>query len=300
MALQTVEKQFQNVIDDQEWLDDVSEPIEKGTNQFFEKTGKFGSWLQNLLNGVWLGHPLHPVITDVPVGAFTAAVVLDALEMATGEKAYGKGADASLGLGLIGAAGAAISGLSDWQFTYGEARRFGMMHAILNVSSLAFYIPSFIARKQKHRAMGQYLSFAGYALSVIAAYIGGDLVYRQKIGVNHAPQEPITKDWRDVMQERELQEGQLHMTTVDGVKVLIVRKGEKVFAIAETCAHQGGPLSEGKLMPDNSVICPWHGSRYDLESGKVLHGPSAFPQPCYETRIYEGQIQVRQPPEVNA
>lgn len=300
MALQTVEKEFQNVVDEQEWLDAVSEPVEQGSHSFFKMLGKFGNWLQNILNGVWLGHPLHPVITDIPIGAFTTTIVLDAMEMSTGNKAYEKGADISLGLGLIGALGAVVSGLADWQWTYGESRRFGMAHALLNTSSLLFYFPSWLLRRQKHRAMGRYLAFVGYGLSVLAAYIGGDLVYRQKIGVNHAPQEPINKNWTYVMPVENLVEGQMQVAEVSDVKVLLLRRGDQVFAIAETCAHQGGPLEKGQLMDDNTVICPWHYSRYSLETGKVLHGPSAYPQPCYEARIHNGHIEVRQPPRANA
>jgi nitrite reductase/ring-hydroxylating ferredoxin subunit/uncharacterized membrane protein len=300
MTLQAVEKQIQDAVDDQAWLDNVSEPIQGGTQRALGWMGKFGDWLQNTLNGIWLGHPLHPVLTDIPIGAFSATVALDIMEITSGEKALGKGADASLAIGLAGAAGAAITGLSDWQYTEGEARRFGMLHAILNVTSLAFYIPSLILRRRKQRTLGRYLSFAGYSLSVIAAYLGGDLVFRQKIGVNHAPQKPISKDWKYVMQEGDLLDGQMKMAEVDGVKVLIARRNGNVYAIAETCAHQGGPLSKGQYLEDNTVICPWHGSRFSLESGKVLHGPSAFPQPCYQTRVNDGHIQIRQSPQANA
>ena len=77
------------------------------------------------------------------------------------------------------------------------------------------------------------------------------------------------------------------------IPVLIARKNGKLFAIANTCSHQGGPLDEGKLLNDNTVQCPWHGSIFSLEDGSVVNGPATESQPQFEVRSSNGQIEVR-------
>ena len=63
------------------------------------------------------------------------------------------------------------------------------------------------------------------------------------------------------------------------------------FALHETCTHLGGPLSQGALV-DGAVQCPWHGSRFALDDGRVVDGPAAFPERCFATRLQNGQIEV--------
>jgi len=79
---------------------------------------------------------------------------------------------------------------------------------------------------------------------------------------------------------------------VQGVPILLVRRAGRLFAVADTCSHFGGPLSEGKLV-DNCIECPYHASRFDLEDGHVVNGPAVHPQPCLEVRAHEVQIEVR-------
>ena len=73
---------------------------------------------------------------------------------------------------------------------------------------------------------------------------------------------------------------------------MLIRRAGRIYALADSCAHLGGPLSEGQV-DGLSIRCPWHGSRFDLEEGGVLEGPSTFPQPCFEIRVRAGQIEVR-------
>ena len=95
-----------------------------------------------------------------------------------------------------------------------------------------------------------------------------------------------------MLTETELPENELKRVTAKGMPVLLVRRGERIYAIAEKCAHLGGPLSEGRL-EDTSVKCPWHGSCFSLEDGRVLEGPSVHAQPVLEVRIHNDQIEVR-------
>ncbi len=132
----------------------------------------------------------------------------------------------------------------------------------------------------------------GYAVSSAAAYLGGHLVYGEQIGVDHAAAQEMPKEFVAVLREEELRDGEMKCAKAEGVPVLLVRLGGEVCALAHTCSHLGGPLSEGKLEGD-VVQCPWHGSRFNVRDGSVVDGPATFPQPRFETRVNEGQIEVR-------
>jgi nitrite reductase/ring-hydroxylating ferredoxin subunit/uncharacterized membrane protein len=276
-------------------IDEVAQPIQKNIQGLFQRAGQTAA---DFLNGVWLGHPLHPVLTDVPLGAWTAAVALDTLEDATGDSGIGQAADAAVAIGVAGAVGSAVTGLADWQHTTGESRRVGFAHAALNSIALGFFVGSLVARGNRSRGLGQALSLAGFAVAATSALLGGDLVYRQKIGVNHAPDETSAEDFTAVLPEAQLPENQLTRGMLKDTPLVLLRQGERIYALAETCAHLGGPLAEGDLEMDSQglpiVICPWHGSRFEMASGAVINGPSTFPQPCFEARIRAGQVEVRQ------
>jgi nitrite reductase/ring-hydroxylating ferredoxin subunit len=126
----------------------------------------------------------------------------------------------------------------------------------------------------------------------MAAYLGGNLVYEQKIGVDHTAPEKLPGDFVRVAGDSDIPPRKAVRVEHNGTPILLVRQGSQIYALAETCAHLGGPLSEGKL-EDDTISCPWHGSRYSLKDGHVIDGPSVHPQPCLETRVVNGQIEVR-------
>lgn len=277
---------------EQSWLDRPAKALQQGVQAVYEAAGPVGRTVKNFLHGVWLGHPLHPVITDVPVGAWTAALTLDALEVTTGRRALGAAADVGIGVGVISALVAALAGLTDWQHVSGKARRIGFVHALSNVLATSLFGVSWIMRRKRNRAGARQYSLLGYLVAMVGGYLGGHLVFAQKIGVNHAPSEAGPEEFTPVMPVNELTDGRLRKAEVRGVPVLLVRRGDRIRAMVETCAHLGGPLSEGWIV-DDSVVCPWHQSRYRLEDGKVLDGPSTYDQPCFETRVRNGQVEVR-------
>lgn len=280
------------VINRQTWLDRLAESVFGFVNRIF-RGGGFGQRIENFLNGTWLGHPLHPSITDVPVGSWTAAVVLDAVEMSSGKKRFGRAADTAVLIGVVSAAGAAVSGLTDAQHFRGEKGRFAILHALLNTVGLGLFTASYVARRNKNRNLGRGLGFAGFAVAFSSAYLGGDLVFRQRAGVNHSQQKVAGDSFKPVLPDYELADGHLTRVEVDGVPLLLLRRGERVYAINETCPHMGGPLSQGELRTDHTIVCPLHGSRFDLRTGDVLDGPSAYPVPCYEARMHGGQVEIR-------
>jgi nitrite reductase/ring-hydroxylating ferredoxin subunit/uncharacterized membrane protein len=279
-------------VERQEVLDQLSDKIQPLVSNAFESTGPAGREVKNFLHGTWLGHPLHPALTDVPLGAWTAALTLDAMESISGHKELGAGADVAIAVGLVGAAGAAVTGLTDWSETNGRARKVGLLHGLLNVGATALYATSLVLRRKDMRGAGRGFAMLGYAVSSTAAYLGGHLVFSEQIGVNHAAAQELPKEFVPVLADAELREREMKRVDAGGVPVLLVRREGEVCALANTCSHLGGPLSEGKLEGD-VVQCPWHGSRFNVRDGSVVDGPATFPQPCFEARVREGQIEVR-------
>ena len=245
-------------IDRQEWLD----PLEQDAQQLIHGVfagGAAGQKVKNFLHGTWLGHPLHVIVTDVPIGAWTVTLICDLLDSISSGSKFASAADASLTVGLFGAAAAAATGLTDWQDIDPPARRVGLIHGVLNVAGASLMLASLLVRK-KSRSLGHGLAALGYATAMAAGYLGGKLVYDQKIGVDHA-EANLPEKFAEISSDSDLSEGELKRVELDGKPILLVRKGQEICALAETCSHLGGPLSEGKLQ-GNSVICPWHGSRF--------------------------------------
>ena len=279
-------------VDEQQALDRLSDQIQPLVRDTFNAMGPAGREVKNALHGTWLGHPLHPALTDVPLGAWTAALALDAMESISGRRALGAGADAAIAVGLVGAAGAAVTGLTDWSETDGRARKVGLLHGLLNVGATVLYTTSLVLRGRKKRNAGRGFAMLGFAVSSASAYLGGHLVFGEQIGVNHAAAQDMPKEFVPVLLDSGLREGEMKKVDAAGVPVLLVRCEGEVCALAHTCSHLGGPLSEGKLEGD-VVQCPWHGSRFNVRDGSVVDGPATFPQPRFETRVNEGRIEVR-------
>ena len=282
-----------DTIANQPWLDEIGKPLSEAVRTVFTNAGTSGQMLKNALHGVWLGHPLHPVLTDVPIGAWTTALALDAQEAATGDRGYGRAADFALGVGLVAAVGAAVTGLNDWSETEGRSRRIGLLHGVLNLTATACVATSYVMRQNGARSAGRASALAGYGIALAAAYLGGHLVYEERIGVTHAAvAEP--EEFTPVLQSDQLPENAMRKAVIEDASFVVARQHNRVCALAHSCAHLGGPLSEGTLK-DGSVVCPWHGSEFALEDGHVLNGPAVQAQPCFETRERDGRIELRSP-----
>src|SRR4029450_6905942 len=161
-----------------------------------------------------------------------------------------------------------------------------------NAPATACCVTSLCLRRAHSRLAGRRFALLGLMVSSVAAYLGGHLVFKEKIGVDHTADYSPPEDFVPVLADAELREDELRRVAANGMPVLLVRRGHRIYAIAETCAHLGGPLSEGKL-EDAAVRCPWHGSRFSLEDGRVLEGPSVHAQPVLDVRVRDGQIEVR-------
>ena len=277
-------------IEQQEWMKPAEEGIQSFLHKIFRLRG--GRHAKNFLHGTWIGDPLHVILTDIPIGAWTAAIAFDALDSLGSHRAYRAGADGAVAVGLVGAIGAAAAGATDWQDIDSPARRIGLVHGLLNVASVVLFGGSLWARRSRDRTSARGLAALGFLVSLAAARLGGELIYAHKIGVDHAPSEKLPEEFTPLLSESELEDRKPVRAEHNGTPILLVRLGSQLYALAETCSHLGGPLSEGKL--DGDVIeCPWHGSRFSIRDGHVIDGPSVHDQPCLEVRVRDGQVEVR-------
>lgn len=281
----------QRVVEALPFLDRIADGVQPKVREAVEAGG---TTARDALDGKWLEVPLHPVLTDVPVGSWTAALVFDGLDAATDSRAMRNAADASLLMGTLSAFAAAVTGLSDWRYLSGGSRRMGVVHGLLNTIGLVLSVASLVLRAAGRRNAGRITFLAGYSVSGMAAHLGGELSYNYGLRVNrNAFVRPGPEDFVPVLNEEELPRNGVRKVEVEGAGVLLSRSsGGEVCAISSVCGHLGGPLEEGSREGD-TVVCPWHGSRYDLCSGKVLESPAVFPQPRYETRVREGRIEVK-------
>jgi nitrite reductase/ring-hydroxylating ferredoxin subunit/uncharacterized membrane protein len=246
--------------------------------------------LKNLLSGTWLGHALHPLLTDLPIGLWMSAVTLDML----GGEGAEDGADLLVGLGNISALGTAATGLADWSDSSGAEKRLGIYHGLANVAGLALMAGSWAARKTGARGAGKALGLAGLGVAGASAYLGGHLVFSRGLGVQHAgfDIESDVKKWTDVAAETDIQDGKPLRVNANEVPVMLIREDGRLLALAARCTHAGGPLDEGDIA-DGAVTCPWHGSRFQLADGCVQRGPASLPQPVFQARVREGRVEVR-------
>ena len=249
--------------------------------------------VRNVLDGVWLGAPLHPALTDVPLGSWSAAATFDALDLLRGEDSLADAADAALALGVLAAVPAALSGINDWSYLRGDSKRVGTVHALVNTTGLVLNVASLALRRSGRRELGRLMSGVAYGGSLFAAHLGGELSFGLGVRVNRTAFESPEHEWKPVADEPDLEGAAMKRVEVDGEPALVTRAANgRVCAIAARCSHLGGPLDEGERDGD-VVTCPWHGSQFDVCTGEVVAGPAVFPQPVYESRVSAGRIELR-------
>lgn len=279
-------------IDSQRWLDPLADVLQKVTTAVYR--GRLGRGVKTFFNGTWLGHPLHPVLTDIPLGAWTLAAIFDLVYIFGQRSATARsGTELVIAVGIVAALGAAVTGYTDWGDTVDRERRVGLSHGLLNLLATVLYVVSLVLRlTSPGQGLGIILSWVGYALLITAAYLGGELVFNIGTGVNHhAWQQPPT-DWTPAMRVADLAEAKPQMAECNGTPIFILKRGQEICAISDTCSHAGGPLHEGTI-EGNVVICPWHASRFDIRTGAVRGGPATVSQVRYDVRIQDGRVEIR-------
>jgi nitrite reductase/ring-hydroxylating ferredoxin subunit len=250
--------------------------------------------VRDALHGVWLGHPLHPVLTDIPIGAWSAAAILDVVP------GTGPASATLIATGCAAAIPTAVTGWADWSQLHPPQQRVGLVHAFANGLALALYSGSLLARMRGRSLSGKAMGYAGLGAVAVGGYLGGHLVFRQAAGVNHTADtiDLFPQGWHPLGRLDDLPDGQPTKRTIEGVDLLVVRRGQHVDVLSNRCSHLSGPLSDGSFTVEKGqgcIVCPWHGSTFRLADGGVMHGPTTSPQQMFETRTTNGTIEIRLP-----
>jgi nitrite reductase/ring-hydroxylating ferredoxin subunit/uncharacterized membrane protein len=273
----------------------VVRPIDGWLNRCFQS--KLLHPVKLLGNGGWLGHPLHPLLTDVPVGAWTVTILLDLIAFIFNVET-GRAAGAAAALGVLAALAAASAGLMDWLDVNPPEKAVGAVHAVINVIATVLFAVS-VAMRASHGWQTTPAAFVvaliGYLTLTLGAFLGGSLVFRMGVMINRNAYRSGPDDFTSAIRSPELSEGKPRRVMVGEEPVLLVQRGDQIFAVGAVCSHYGAPLEEGKLL-DGAIECPWHASRFDLNDGSVRQGPACAALPSYEVRVAGGQIQVRRRP----
>jgi nitrite reductase/ring-hydroxylating ferredoxin subunit len=240
--------------------------------------------LRDALHGVWLGHPLHPALAQVPLGAWLSATVLDAWPDSD------QASRRLVLLGLAAAGPAALAGAVDWAEQHEQQMRVGTVHAMANTAAVALYAASLRARA---RGSARALRLAGLTAAGAGGLLGGHISFRLAGGANQAEPVPhlVEPGWHPLLPAGGLVDRRPVRAMLGEVPVVVIRDGRQVHVLADRCSHMSGRLSQGTL-DGGCITCPWHGSTFRITDGSVVSGPATAPQPVFLTRITDGVIEV--------
>jgi nitrite reductase/ring-hydroxylating ferredoxin subunit/uncharacterized membrane protein len=266
--------------------------------------------IKDLLQGKPLGHPLHTIIVHLPIGLFLLSFIFDVCGKFSGAQhraeTFVVPAYYTMSVGIFFALVAAIPGLADYTSIRRDhpARRTATWHMILNIGVVALYIVNLAIRNRTHDpfagsvANGPFvLSIIAIALLAVSGYLGGKMVYGDGVGVGRhrrnkgrTPRETIVTD--GTLSESDLGEGDSLRLDINGTIVAVAKVEGQIYAFQDFCTHRFGPLSEGSFDGTN-VRCPWHGSCFDMRSGKVVEGPAKTDIRAFEVEMRDGQVRIR-------
>jgi nitrite reductase/ring-hydroxylating ferredoxin subunit/uncharacterized membrane protein len=250
--------------------------------------------LKDAVSGTWLGHAVHPMLTDVVIGSFTSATLLDLL----GGDDDGAAAERLIAVGIAAYGPTALTGVNDWADSEPvdeTVRRVGLVHASSNALALTLYGSSLAARRRGDVGRGKLLSVAGAAVLAAAGYLGGHLSFTKGVGPNQTAFDPGPDDWTAAIASDELAADDPKTVVVEDTPVLLVRHREHVHALHDRCSHRGCSLGELGELDGETVECGCHGSRFSLRDGSIERGPATAPQPSYEVRERDGSIEIKLP-----
>jgi len=181
------------------WLRKVSDRLTDSTTSLRSRQDVLA--VLDVLHGRWLGHALHPALSDLPIGFWTGSFLLDVA---------GKDDAAKLlsAAGTAGGVAAFATGVADWSVTDGRDRRLGLLHGLLNTAGMAMQVVSLAARLRGRRRQARNWSGASLAVTYASAYLGGHLVMERGLMVNHTLWTAGPRNWTPAVKERDLPEGQ--------------------------------------------------------------------------------------------
>lgn len=279
----------------QGWMDGVAELIQNIVGGVYSALGPLGRPLKDVAHGTTvLRHPLHPALTDAPLGAWLVGVILDYAAHFYPSIPVQAG-DIALAFGTLAALGAAVTGYTDFHETFGMERRAALTHGVIMTLVVLLEIASLALRWAGGHPAGVGLATVAVILAMVGMYVGGHLAFGFGTMVNrNAFAEGPSEDFVGVGDASDFPENTMRRVDAGGMPALVIRLNGRLCAIAAVCSHAGGPLDEGEL--EGSVVtCPWHGSRFDVCSGKVRGGPATFPQPAFDIRERDGRVELKLP-----
>lgn len=261
-------------------------------------------------------HPIHPMLVVFPLGLWITSFAFDVAAIAGNDPYLAAAGFYAIIGGCAGALLAAIAGATDLFGAVPErssAKKRGYTHAALNLIAFGLFIAVAVLRggpSTMPHGLTLLLSGIGVVLILCSGWLGGTLVYRNQIGVDHryanAGQwhERTLAGWdQPVCNQSELGDGQMILAEVGDRKIVVGRCPEGIFAFSNHCTHRGGPLADGALV-GCTVQCPWHGSQFDIRSGHVVAGPAKDNMETYPVEVRGGEVFVTPnrvvPPEKQA
>src|ERR1700733_1084966 len=273
------------------WLSNLSALLD-GVPGPFRERHQDNLVIELLHGGRWVGHPVHPALSDLPIGLWAGVMVLDATDR---DPAPRRGIDAAGMLsaaGILAAGATALTGRNDWAVSNDQDRRIGLLHGLLNTAALGLQGASLGTRVAGHRGTARALSAASFAVTAAAGYLGGHLVFTKGVMVSRVAWAIEPRRWTRAMQDADLPDDTPAAVVAEGRQIMLYRHAGRLYAIDNICSHAGGLLSRGPVA-DLTVTCPLHGSRFSLADGRVCRGPASQPQPVLPTRIRNGWIEGR-------
>lgn len=284
-----------DIVLDNQQLEETARKLSRSLHEAVLQGGEGTKQLADLLHGVWLGHPLHSVLTDVVVGAWSIGLFFDLVSLFNSSRQAAIIADALTKVGNVAALPTLLTGLTDFSTIPEPVANIALTHAAMNNIGFALQVASANARNRGERERAVSLSGLAFAFLLTGAYLGGHLSYAKKVGVKYYEEPTEPQGWTPALEVNKIREREPRRIEVAGQPVLLYRQGNQIQAIGAVCPHSGGPLEQGKFY-DGCVQCPWHDSVFALADGHVVHGPSTYAVTNYAVRVRNGMIEVRLAP----
>lgn len=253
------------------------------------------------------GHPIHPALIPFPFAFLTGALLFDALGWIVGEGSFVTTGRYLAVAGVAAALVAAVPGIVDYFNTVppnSSGKRRARKHGLLNLTAVALFAIAIWLRAETVGLVVLGVEAAAVALLSYAGWLGGTLVNRNMIGVDHRYADAGKwkeahlegkDEWLPAAREDELKPGQmklLHVKSLDGRRVALARTARGYVAFDDRCTHRGGSLAGGVLV-GTTVQCLWHGSQFDVETGAVRCGPAKDSIARYDVMVSDGEVRVR-------
>jgi uncharacterized membrane protein/nitrite reductase/ring-hydroxylating ferredoxin subunit len=257
-------------------------------------------------------HPLHAMLIPFPFAFLVGAMAFDAIGLLGALPTFWLVGHYMLAAGIVMALVAAIPGIIDYATTVpprSSGKKRAATHGLTQSFAVALFATAWFSRNASQPdLMALVLEVAGAAVLSSGAWMGGTLVYRNQIGVDHryaragrwreATISVPTGDFVTVADVEELKPGQMKLLHLNGRRWVVARIGngeltDDAFVVFDDhCSHRGGSLADGCLV-DGTVQCPWHGSQFDVKSGRVVAGPAKDSIATCEVRIDGGNVKLR-------